>query len=183
MYCGGWLYPVAPSAGLVGAEDTCDEADCAHPPADKHVTSAPLSRLLKTFETLISSPLVHERTSRWTILPPLRDPLSHERVEFQLTPAMIHPGFVDRGSSWIAHTSPYAWGLGSDGCFGCGRSNQRPKSFLHRRVRALWKEHSGWEPGCYLFEITKSTVLTRLPLTVTDFSHVFGSVNTGRSTL
>jgi len=35
----------------------------------------------------------------------------------------------------------------------------------------------------YLFEITKSTVLTWLPLTVTDFSQVLGSVNTGRSTL
>ena len=35
----------------------------------------------------------------------------------------------------------------------------------------------------YLFPITKFTVLTWLPLTVTGFSHVFASVKTGRCTL
>jgi len=35
----------------------------------------------------------------------------------------------------------------------------------------------------YYFGITKFTVLTWLPVTVTDFSHVLASVKTGRCTL
>jgi|GEM_PF-6607302 len=45
--------------------------------------------------------------------------------------------------------------------------------------------HRGTEAGSlpYLFPITKFTVLTCPPFTVTDFSHVLGSVKIGRSTL
>ena len=70
-----------------------------------------------------------------------------------------------------------------------GRLWQKPGDVLRSYAKAKKTRPSGARTGTskssadHLPEIAKLTMLILLGVTVTDFSHVFGSVNRGRSTL
>jgi hypothetical protein len=58
-----------------------------------------------------------------------------------------------------------------------GQEKSPLRAYRSGVLRSLTRE------DLYYFGITKFTVLTWLPVTVTDFSHVLASVKTGRCTL